>query len=171
MLWVVSSMRWSTSRTLLLVAWMAVTSAASSASGDLGRSGDSGRCGVLPLAGASMRMERSRLGGSLVPGGSRLCAGQVGGWTQAGQRHEPDNDRSEWGLLWRLCPPARSPKQYSASERSTGMALHEQSPPACAFMPPTGRRRQACIVLTIILSKLRSNNDPPAARASAAQVP
>ena len=84
MLWVVSSMRWSTSLTLLLVAWMAVTSAASSASGDLGRSGDSGRCGLLPLAGTSMRMERSRLGGSLVPGGSRLCAGQVGGWTQTG---------------------------------------------------------------------------------------
>ena len=74
MLLVVSSMRWSTSRTLLLVAWMAVISAASSASGDLGRRGDSGRCGALPLAGTSIRMDRSRLGGSLLPGGSRLCA-------------------------------------------------------------------------------------------------
>jgi hypothetical protein len=50
---------------------MAVTNAASSASGDLERRGDCGRC--VFVAGRSIRMDKSRLGGSLVPGGSRVC--------------------------------------------------------------------------------------------------
>lgn len=90
MLWLVSSSRWSTSLALLLLAWMAATSAASSVSGDLGRRLGEGARGAWcgPVLGRSISRLRSRLGGSLEPGGSSVCSSnrkqwlccQVGGW-------------------------------------------------------------------------------------------